>query len=144
MSVKLICHVKTIIVFFYKFDDFFCRRHSLMNRLCYNNLYQFMRHDNFRNLNMVISTYWKHLQSQINAFWFCFPVIKRYTFNYSIKSALIPGNHSSFRILQLFDIWRYQGFVILFFSFCFVFNLRWMRMCSSCMAGQSSFSRNVT
>ena len=33
-----------------------------------------------------------------------------------MKSALIPGNHSSFEILELFDIWRYQSLVILFFS----------------------------
>ena len=26
-------------LFFYKFYDFFCRHHSLMNRRCYNNLY---------------------------------------------------------------------------------------------------------
>ena len=34
-------------LFFYKFFDFFCRWHSLMNRPCYNNLFQFMQHDNF-------------------------------------------------------------------------------------------------
>ena len=40
---------------FYEFYDFSCRRYSLMNRPCYNNLFQFMQHDNFRNLNRVIS-----------------------------------------------------------------------------------------
>ena len=33
-----------------------------------------------------------------------------------MKSLPIPGNQNSFEILQLFDIWRYQSFVILFFS----------------------------
>ena len=33
-----------------------------------------------------------------------------------MKSAPIAGNQSSFEILQLFDIWRYQKLVILFFS----------------------------
>ena len=43
--------------FYYKFYDFFCRGHSLMNRLCYNNSIQFMQHDNFRNINGVIFTH---------------------------------------------------------------------------------------
>ena len=33
-----------------------------------------------------------------------------------MKSAPTPGNQSCFKILQLFDIWRYQSLVILFFS----------------------------
>ena len=32
-----------------------------------------------------------------------------------MKSAPIPGNHSSFEILQLFDIRRYQSLVMIFF-----------------------------
>ena len=32
-----------------------------------------------------------------------------------MKPAHIPGNQSSFEILQLFDIWHYQS-LILFFS----------------------------
>ena len=40
--------------FFYKFYDLFCRRHSLMSGLYYNNLFRFMQHDDFRNLNTVI------------------------------------------------------------------------------------------
>ena len=52
-----------------------------------------------------------------------FPVIKRYTFHYLMKSAPIPGNQSSFEILQLFDLRRYQSLVILFFSS--VVNLIW-------------------
>ena len=33
-----------------------------------------------------------------------------------MKWAPIPGNQSSLEALQLFDIWRYQSLVILFFS----------------------------
>ena len=75
-----------------------------------------MQHDNFRNLNRVIFNHRKHLESRVNAFWYCFPVIKRYIFHYLMKSAHIPGNRSSFEILQLFNIWRYQSLVIIFFS----------------------------
>ena len=56
MSVELICYVKPIIVF-YRFYDLFCRRHSLMNRPCYDNLFQFVQHDNFLNLDRVIFTH---------------------------------------------------------------------------------------
>ena len=59
-----------------------------------------MQYDNLRNLNEVIFTYWKHLESQISAIWYCFPVIKRYIFHYLMKSAPIPGNHSSFEIFN--------------------------------------------
>ena len=51
MSVELIFFVKT---FLYKFYDFFCRRHSLMNRPCCNNLLQFMQHNKFRNLKACV------------------------------------------------------------------------------------------
>ena len=115
MSVELIRYVKTIIVF-YKIYDFFCRRHSLMNQPCHNNLFLFMQYDNLRNLNRVIFTHLKHLETRVSAFWYCFPVIKRYTFHNSRKSAPIQGKESSFDIFQLFDIWRYQSLVILFFS----------------------------
>ena len=81
-----------------------------------------MQHDNFRKLNRVIFTHWKHLESRVNAFWYYFPVIKRYTFRYFMKSAPIPGNQSSFEILELFDIWRYQSLVILFFSSVVILN----------------------
>ena len=74
-----------------------------------------MQNDNFWNLNWVIFTDWKHLQSRVNAFWYCFPKIKRFIFHYFMKSALIPGNQSSFEILQLSDVWRYQRSVVLFF-----------------------------
>ena len=102
--------------FFSKFYDFFCMRRFLMNRPCYNNLFQFKQLNNFQNLNRVIFTHWKHLESRINVFWYCFPVIKRYTFHYLMKSAPIPRNQSSLEILWLLDIWRYQSLVILFFN----------------------------
>ena len=54
MSVKLVCYVKAVIVF-YKFYNFFCRLHSLMNRLCYNNLFKIMQYDNL--LNLIKDTY---------------------------------------------------------------------------------------
>ena len=72
-----------------------------------------MQHDNFRNLNRVVFTDWKHTDSRVNEFLYCFPIIKRYTLHYLMKSAPIPGNQSS---LQLFDTWRYESLVILFFS----------------------------
>ena len=111
ISVELICYVKMITVF-YKFYEFFCRRHFLMNRRCYKNLFQFMQHDNFRNLNWVIFTHWKHLESWVNVFWYCFPVM---TFHYLMKLVPIPGNQSSFELLQLFDTWCYQSLVMLVF-----------------------------
>ena len=46
----------------------------------------------------------------------------KYTFHYLMKLAPIPGNQSSFEILQLFDIWRYQSLVILFFSSVVILN----------------------
>ena len=75
-----------------------------------------MQDDNFRNLSRVTFTHWKGLESRVSSFRSCFLVIKRYTFYYMMKSAPIPGNQSSFEILQLFDIWRYQSLVILFYS----------------------------
>ena len=58
-----------------------------------------VQHDNFRNLNRVIFNHWKHLESRVNAFWYCFPVIKRETFHYSMKSAPIREKQSCFEIL---------------------------------------------
>ena len=75
-----------------------------------------MERDNFRNLIRIIFTYWKHLESRVNVFWYWFSVIKRYTFHYIKKSATIPGNQGSFKILQLSNIWRYQSSLTLFFS----------------------------
>ena len=56
-----------------------------MNRPCYNNLFQFMQHASFQNLNRVIFTHGKHLESRVDAFWHCFPVIKQYTFHCLMK-----------------------------------------------------------
>ena len=75
-----------------------------------------MQNDNFWNLNGVNFTKWKHLESQFSAVWYCFKVIKQYNFHYLLKSIPIPGNKSSFEILQLFDTWRHQSLLILFFS----------------------------
>ena len=82
MSIELICYVKQLLFLFNKFYDFFCRRYSMMNRPCYENFFQFVQHGNFRNLNRVNFIHWKHLQSRVNASWYCFPVIKQYTFHY--------------------------------------------------------------
>ena len=90
----------------FKFYDFFCRQHFVIIRPCHSNLLYIMLQDNFRNLNRVIFIQRKHLKSQVNAFWYCFKVIKRYTFHYLIKSVLILGNQSSFEILQLFVTWQ--------------------------------------
>ena len=76
-----------------------------MNRLSYNNFIQIIQHDKTT----------KHLESRVNVFCYCLPVIKQYTFHYLMKSAPIPGNHNSFEKLQLFDIRRYQSLVTLFF-----------------------------
>ena len=40
-------HVMLKVTVFYKFYEFFCRRHSLMNRLCYDSLFQIMLYSNF-------------------------------------------------------------------------------------------------
>ena len=133
------------LLFFYKFYDFFCRRHSLMNRPCYNNLFQIMQHEKLRNLNRAIFTNWKHLESRVNVIWYWFSVIKRYTFHCFMKSAPIPGNQGSIEILQLFDTWccqSYQSDII--FYFYYDFKLRWIRWYFSCIAEQSSFRRDVT
>ena len=60
-------YVKTVTVF-HKFYYFFCRRHSLMNLPCYNNLFEFIQHGNFQYLNRVICTHRKQLESWVNAF----------------------------------------------------------------------------
>ena len=96
----------------FKFYDFFCRQHFMI-RPCHSNLLYIMLQDNFRNLNRVILIQWKHLKSQVNAFWYCFKVIKRYTFHYLIKPVLILGNQSSFEILQLFVTWQVSPYYFL-------------------------------
>lgn len=83
-------------LFFY---DFFCGWYSLLNWFSYNNLFQIVQHRNFRNLNRWILTQWKHPDSQVNAFWYHFKVIKRYIFHYLMQSVLIPGSQSFFVIL---------------------------------------------
>ena len=48
-------NLNRVIFIQWKFYNFFCRRHSLMN-LPYNNVSRIMQHGNFRNLNRVIFT----------------------------------------------------------------------------------------
>ena len=59
-----------------------------------------MEHSNFRNLNRVIFTRWKHLESRVNAFQYCFKVIKQYTFRHLILLSIL-GCQSSYEILQI-------------------------------------------
>ena len=114
MSVEFACYVQTVIVF-YKFYEFFCRWYSLMNWPCYKTLFQITQHANFRNLNRVIFTQWKHLEFWVHAFWYCFKAIKKYTF-------LFDEIGSHFRKPKLLwntlitDTGRYQSLVILFRS----------------------------
>ena len=117
------------LLLFYKFYDFFCRRQSLMNRPCYENLSQIMKHDNFWHLCRVVFTQRKHLENQVNAFWNCLKVIKVNTSQYLMKSVPIPANQNSFEILQLFDTWHYQILVILFFSSAVTLILKWIKWC---------------
>ena len=72
MSVKFLlveCFVKTVIVFYKLFYEFFCRRHYLMNQPCYNNLFQVMQRDNFlvifkltNDIPLTISWNWFQFQ----------------------------------------------------------------------------------
>ena len=72
-----LCVMLKQLLFFYKFYDFLCKRHSLVNWPCYNNWFQIMEHSNFRNLIRVIFTQQKHLETRANVFWYCCKVIKR-------------------------------------------------------------------
>ena len=65
------------LLLFYKFSGFFCRQHSQISRPCWNNLFQFMQHNNFWNQNALNFTHWKNLESRVNAIWYCFRVIKQ-------------------------------------------------------------------
>ena len=101
---------------FFKFYEFFCRQNSSMNRPCYNNLLQFIQHDNFRNLKRTIFTHWKHFESRVNPFWYLLSVIKVYTFYYFMKLAPILGNQGSVKISQLFECMALSKFSVLSFS----------------------------
>ena len=61
-----------------------------------------------------------------------------------MKSAPIPRNQSSFEILELFGIWRYQSLVILFFSSVVILIYDESVGVCLCIAEQFSFRRNVT
>ena len=41
------------LLLFHKFYDFFCTRHALMKRPCYNNLFQITQHNNFQNFLFI-------------------------------------------------------------------------------------------
>ena len=101
--IELKCYVKAIIVFYINFMTSF-----LGGIIWWTD--RVITHAT-RQLSKL-----KHPDSRVNAFWYYFSIIKRNTFHYLMKSAPIPGNQSSFEILQLFDIWHDQVLVILFFS----------------------------
>ena len=63
-------------------------------------------------LNRGIFTRWKHLESEVNACWYNFKVIKRKTFHYLTKSISIPELLWNIK----FESWRYQILVILLFG----------------------------
>ena len=116
--------LKQLLFFFCKFYDFFCRRHSLMNRPCYNNLFQIRQHDNFRNVNRVFLISENNLEFRVNGIWYCFKVIKQCAFHYLMKSVPITGKLSSFEILHLFDTLHYQSLVILFLVLLWLWSIR--------------------
>ena len=119
--------------FYKKFCDFFCGRHSLINRPCYNNFW-----NNFWNLNRVTFTQWKHLESRVIKW---VKVIKRCTFHKLKKLILIPGNQSSIEKLQLFDRWHCQS-IVTPFSFLLRNSFRW---CLSGIAAKlSSIGETLT
>lgn len=107
MSLELVFYIKTTIVFV----SFTSRQPFLINWSCNDNLFQIIQHSNFRILNRVIFTLWKHLELWVNIFWCYFKVIRRCKFDYLMKSVPIPRNKSSFEIVQLFDTWRHQSSV---------------------------------
>ena len=105
------------LLLFYKFFDFFCRQHSQMSQPCWNNLFQFMQHNNFWNLNALNCTHWKHLESRVNAIWYCFRVIK---WSFTICRNRLPFQEireysERFWSITIAWIWRYQSLVILCF-----------------------------
>ena len=91
---------------------------------------------NIWNLISVIFTWKKYLESWVKVFWDCFKGSKLYFFHYFMKSVPIPGNQSSFEMLQTLDTWRYQSLVI-FFLVLFYFNLKLIKWCLFCIAIQS-------
>ena len=132
MSVELVCYVKTV----YKFYNFFCRRHYLVNQPSYNNLFQIMQQDNIRNFNKVIFAQWKHLCPEFMSF---ATVIKRHTFHYFLKAVPILGNQSSFWNIAIDWYIALTGFNDIVFSLLYL----------QCKMNQrvfvlSSFSRNLT
>ena len=80
MPVKLTCYDKTITVFFINFTTFFVGGILWWTDLVikiYSNLYNTTT---FETEIEHFFTHWKHLQSRVNVFWYCFWVIKRYMY----------------------------------------------------------------
>ena len=87
--------------FFYTFYYFQALYFDETTLLC--NLVGIMQHDNFRNLNRMLFSQWKHLELRVNVFWYCFKVINCDAILYLMKSTSIPGIQNSFEIFEL--IW---------------------------------------
>ena len=103
-----------------------------------------MEHDNFRNLDRVIFTNRKHLSPEIMPLDTVFQELN--DLSLTIWRNWLPFQETRAFLKYwncLFDIWYDQSLVILF-KFCCDFDLRWIRCCLSCTAGQSSFRRSVT
>ena len=96
----------------------------MFNQICYNNLFQSMQQYNFRNLNRVIFTSWKHLESWVNAPWHCFSVIKAFVYYFFIIFCFSPKDSPSktmknfflFHLKISFHSQDIQIFVFLSFS----------------------------
>ena len=125
MSLKLAGYVRTIIVL-YKFYNFSCRWHSLMNRPCYNNLVQIIWHEKFWSWNRVIFTQAKYLLSRVKVFWYCFVSLIDEVGSHSRKCELF-WNIAVIRYMVL------SRFCAIIVQFCFEFNLKWIRWCLCCI-----------
>ena len=103
-------------LFFISFTTSFVGDITLMNRPCYKNNFQFMQHDNFRNLNEVISTYWKLLQSELMPFDTCFQSLNDIPFTILWNRLPSQETRSPLKYCNCLITLRYQSFVILVFS----------------------------
>ena len=92
--------------------------------------------------NYWIIPQWKHLESWVFPFGTVLKYSNDISFTIWCNRLAYSGNHSSFKILQLFDTWRCQTLVKQFLVLLW-FNLKWITWCLSCIAAKSSFTRNV-
>ena len=113
-----------------------------MNRPCYNNLLQFMQSHNFRNLNRVILTHWKQLNFELMPFDIVFQELINITFSIWWNWFPFQETRALLKDCNCLIGRRYQRWVIPFLVFWG--ELRRIRWCLSCIAGQSSFRWNVT